>query len=96
MEIAAVPVPVGLKSLSLEDYTVSGRGAGYLPNGMALGYIAVHTPQVDISSPGLYYVGTVFAGSQQQFTTAPDPAMLRRFRAAHPRLAELKPVNFTW
>ena len=29
--IAAVPVPVGLSGLSLEDYTISGQAAGYLP-----------------------------------------------------------------
>jgi len=96
MGIAAVPVPVGLTGFSLEDYTISGRGGGYLPNGMALGYIAVHTPKIDITTPGLYYIATVFPGSEQDFTTAPNPAMLRQFKAAHPQLAKLKPVNFSW
>ena len=96
MGIAAVPISVGVKELSLEDYTISGRGGGYLPNGMAFGYIAVHTPKIDINTPGLYYIATIFAGSTQAFTAEPNPVMLRQFKAAHPELAKLKPVNFSW
>jgi hypothetical protein len=94
--IVAVPVPVGISSLSLEDYTVSGRGSGYLPNGMAIGYIPVHTPRIDISSRGLYYIATIHAGSSERYTTHPDPAMLMQFRKTHPQLASLKPIDFTW
>jgi hypothetical protein len=95
-EIIAVPVPVGLKDLSLEDYTVSGRGAGYLPNGMAVGYIPVYTPKIDIAAQGLYYVATIHAGSSEKYSTTPDPAMLKQFRSTHPQLADLKPFNFSW
>jgi hypothetical protein len=94
--IVAVPVPVGLSSLSLEDYTVSGRGGYYLPNGMAIGFIPVHTPKTDISSRGLYYIATIHAGSNEKYTAQPDPAMLMQFRKTHPQLASLKPINFSW
>jgi hypothetical protein len=53
--IVAVPVPVGISSLSLADYTVLGRGGYYLPNGMAIGYIPVHTPKTDIVSWTVLY-----------------------------------------
>jgi hypothetical protein len=94
--IVAVPVPVGINGLSLEDYTVSGRGSGYLPNGAAYGYIAVHTPRIDISSRGLYYIATIHAGLTERFTVNPDPAMLTQFRKMHPQFANLKPINFSW
>jgi hypothetical protein len=94
--ILAIPVPVGLTGLSLEDYTVSGRGAGYLPNGMAIGYIPVHSPKINISSWGLYYIATVHPGSLDGYSTRPDPAMLMQFRKDHPAVANLKPINFSW
>jgi hypothetical protein len=94
--IVAVPVPVGISSLSLSNYTVSGRGGGYLPNGMAFGYIPVRTPKIDISSRGLYYIATIHAGSSEGYTAQPDPAMLMQFRKTHPQLASLKPINFNW
>jgi hypothetical protein len=94
--IVAVPVPVGLKDLSLEDYTISSRGAGYLPNGMAYGYIPVHTPRVDITTQGLYYIATIHAGSSEKYSTTPDPAILAQFRRTHPQFANLKPINFSW
>jgi hypothetical protein len=94
--IVAVPVPVGISSLSLADYTVSGHGGGYLPNGMAFGYIPVHTPKIDISSRGLYYIATIHAGSSEEYTAHPDPVMLMQFRKTHPQLASLKPINFSW
>jgi hypothetical protein len=94
--IVAVPVPVGISSLSLGDYTVSGRGGGYLPNGMAIGYISVDTPGIDISSRGLYYIATIHAGSSERYTAHPDPATLTQFRKTHPQLASLKPINFSW
>lgn len=94
--IVAVPVPVGLKNLSLEDYTVSNRAAGYLPNGMAVGYIPVHSPPIDIAAPGLYYVATLHAGSAEKYSTNPDHATLVRFRATHPQFSNMKPINFVW
>lgn len=94
--IVAVPVPVGISSLSLADYTVSGRGGGYMPNGMAFGYIPVNTPKIDISSHGLYYIATIHAGSGEGYTAHPVPAMLMQFRKTHPQLASLKPINFNW
>lgn len=94
--IAAVPVPVGVSSLSLEDYTVSGRGGSYLPNGMSIGYIPVHTPGIDISSPGMYYIATIHAGLSARYSVRPDPAMLMQFRKTHPQLASLKTINFSW
>ena len=94
--IAAVPVPVGLSGLSLEDYTISGQAAGYLTSGMAVGYIPVHTPKIDISSRGLYFIGTIHPGSSGSYSTNPDPSMLAQFRKTHPQLTNLKPINFSW
>jgi hypothetical protein len=94
--IVAVPVPVGISGLSLEDYTVSERAAGYLSNGIAFGYIPVHTPRVDLSARGLYYIATIHPGSSEKFSVNPDPAMLVQFKRKHPELANLKPINFNW
>ena len=84
--IGAVPIPVGIKKLSLGTYTVAGRGAGYLPNGMNYGYNSVRTPPIDIRFRGVYYVATIL----------PDPAMLRTFARNHPKIAKLKAINFSW
>jgi hypothetical protein len=94
--VVAVPVPVGTKALSLNCYTVAGRPGGYFTTGMGYGYIAVHSPPVDIGVRGTYYVATIFPGTQQKFELKPTASMLAKFRAAHRPLASLKPVNFNW
>jgi hypothetical protein len=94
--IVAIPVPVGLTGVSLEDYTVSGRGAGYLPSGIAVGYIPVHSPKINISIRGLYYVATIRPGSPEGYSIHPDPGALIRLRRANPALTNLKPINFSW
>jgi hypothetical protein len=94
--IVAVPVPVGLKHVSLEDYTLSGRGAGYTAGGIGFGYLPVHSPAIDISARGLYYVATIRPDSSERYSIDPDPAALTQFRKTHPELASLKPVNFKW
>jgi hypothetical protein len=94
--IAAVPIPVGTRSLSLSSYTIGGRSRGYLPNGMNFGYIPVHSPGIDIDSHGLYYTVTLFPGSQRNYVVAPNATMLERFRRNYPQLAKLKPINFNW
>jgi len=94
--IVAIPIAVGIRSLSLQTYTLATQGAGYLPNGMSFGYIAVHTPKIDLTSRGVYYLATVLPGSQPNFTVEPDRAMLAQFAKAYPQIAKLRPVNFTW
>jgi hypothetical protein len=94
--IIAVPVPVGITNLELQNYTVTGRGAGYLPNGMAIGYVPVHTPRIDIAAHGAYYIATIFPAAQQNFTTSPDPGMLKQFKTTHPKIASLRANNFSW
>jgi hypothetical protein len=94
--IVAIPVPVGTTGLSLSNYTTSGRPGGYLPNGTALGYIPVRTPPIDINSPGLYYVATVFPGQQHNFEVRPTGALLSQLRKERPEVLDLKPVNFSW
>jgi hypothetical protein len=94
--IVAVPVPVGLTKLELQNYSLSGGGGAYLPSGMAVGYVPVHTPKMDITSNGVYYVATIFPGAQPNFTTSPDLVMLKQFKAGHPKVASLKANNFTW
>ena len=94
--VVAVTVPVGTTGLSLSNYTTSGRPGGYLPNGMALGYIPVRTPPIDINSPGLYYVATIFPGQRQNFEIKPTGTLLSQLRKQRPELLDLKPVNFSW
>jgi hypothetical protein len=97
--VIAIPIPVGTQSLSLEDFTLARRPGFYLLNGMGIGYIAVHTPKMDIVSRGLYYIATVFPGrpSGQNFETKPTAALLSKFKAERPKLAaNLKAVNFSW
>lgn len=94
--VVAIPMPPGIRQLSLGTYTLSGKSAGYLPSGMNYGYIAVRTPKIDIAATGAYYVATIRPDAQPNFTTAPDAAMLARFAKAHPQVAKLRPVNFTW
>lgn len=93
--IAAVPIPVGTKKLSLNSYTQRGRPAGYLPSGMNYGYIPVVSPAIDVDAKGLYYAATVLTDSRSH-AAAPDAAALRQFRRMFPRLAQLKPMNFSW
>jgi hypothetical protein len=95
-EVVAVPVPVGTTGLSLSNYTTSGRPGGYLANGTALGYIPVRTPPIDINSPGLYYVATVFPGQQPNFEVKPTGPLLSQLRRERPEFLNLRPVNFSW
>jgi hypothetical protein len=94
--VIAIPIPVGIKSLEFNSYTLAGRSGGYLPSGMSVGYIPVHTPRIDITSRGLYYVATLFPGSPDKYSVEPNAVMLAQFRRTHPQLANLKPINFVW
>lgn len=95
--IVAVPVPVGIKQLSLQVYTIAGRGAGYTPAGMSYGYVTVRTPKIDIAKPGIYYLATVDVSQPGKYVLTPIPSQLT---AARNRFAQafkqLEPVNFTW
>jgi hypothetical protein len=95
-EVVAIPVPVGTKGLQLSNYTTSRRPGTYLPNGTSMGFVPVNTPGIDIASPGLYYVATVFPGQQRNFEVRPSGAQLSKLRKERPELAGLKPVNFGW
>jgi hypothetical protein len=94
--IAAIPVAVGTKSLELNTYTVVGRGGAYLPSGVSSGFVPVHTPRSDITAHGVYYVATIFPGQRENFSISPDPAMLKRFKSTHPKIASLRAINFEW
>jgi hypothetical protein len=94
--IVAIAVPVGTTGLSLSNYTTSGRPGAYLPNGAALGYIPVRTPPIDINSPGLYYVATIFPGQQHNFEIKPTVTLLSQLRRERPEVLDLKPMNFSW
>jgi hypothetical protein len=94
--IVAIPVPVGTSRLSLSNYTASRRPGGYLPNGMAMGYVPVRTPPIEINSPGLYYVATILPDQQPNFESRPNGAQLAKWRKERPELSSLKPVNFSW
>jgi hypothetical protein len=94
--IVAIPVPIGTTGLSLSNYTTSGRPGGYLANGVALGYVPVRTPPIDINSPGLYYAATIFPGQQHNFEIKPPGSLLTKLRKERPEISDLKPVNFTW
>jgi hypothetical protein len=56
----------------------------------------VHSPAIDISARGLYYVATILPDSSERYSIDPDPAALTQFRKTHPELASLKPMNFKW
>jgi hypothetical protein len=75
--IVAIPVPVGTTKLSLNSYTVSGRPPVYLPSGASMGYRPVFTPPIDVNTPGLYYVATIFPGQPHDFEVKPAGTMLR-------------------
>jgi hypothetical protein len=92
----AIPVPVGTTELQLSNYTSVGRPGTYLPNGMSSGFVRVNTPEIDIRSPGLYYVATIFPGQPRSFELKPSAAQLIKLRKERPELADLKPVNFNW
>lgn len=95
-DIAAIPIPVGIKALSLHRYSLANRPGFYLPNGMAVGYSHVDSRAVDITTPGLYYVATVFPGMPKGHTAAPSPAILAHLKKTRPQLLHLKPINFDW
>ncbi|WP_441233705.1 hypothetical protein [Bradyrhizobium sp. 930_D9_N1_4] len=46
----AIPVAVGTTGLELQNYTTTGRPGTYLPNGVSMGFVPVHTPRIDIPS----------------------------------------------
>jgi hypothetical protein len=94
--VVAVPVPVGTTGLSLSNFTTSGRPGGYLPNGMAMGFIPVRTPPIDVDSSGLYYVATILPDRQPNFETRPTAILLAKLRKERPEISNLKPVNFSW
>jgi hypothetical protein len=95
-DIVAIPVSVGTTGLYLSNYTTSRRPGSYLPNGTAMGFVPVNTPNIDITSPGLYYVATVFPGQERGFDVKPTGVQLLKLRKERPELAGLKPVNFGW
>jgi hypothetical protein len=94
--IAAIPVPMGTTGLSLGNYTTLGRPGTYLPSGVAMGYVPVRTPPIDVQSPGLYYVATIVPGQQPNFEIKPTSSALAKLRKERPEIAGLKPVNFSW
>jgi hypothetical protein len=94
--VVAIPIPIGTTGLSLSSYTTSGRPAGYLPNGTAMGYVPVHTPPIDVTSPGLYYVATIFPGQQHNFEIKPAGILLSQLKKERPEILSLKPMNFSW
>lgn len=94
--IVAIPVPVGTKELELETYTSAGRPAGYFSTGASYGYVAVHTPKIEISERGLYYIATVLPGQQPNYDVRPNPSMLAKFRNERREVGGLKPINFSW
>lgn len=94
--IVAVPVPVGTSGLSLSNYTSSAAPAGYLPSGASFGYVPVGTPPIDITSPGLYYVATIFPGQRPNYEVKPTTQQIVRLKKERPDLVRLRPVNFSW
>jgi hypothetical protein len=63
---------------------------------MAVGYVPGHTPRIDITDHGAYYIATIFPAAQQNFTTSPDPGMLKQSKNSHPKIVGLKAKNFSW
>ena len=94
--VVAVPVPIGTKRLKLSSFTTANRPGGYFFNGMATGFIAVHTPPIDIKTRGLYYVATVIPNGNPNYATKPVAAMLAKFSTSHPKLRSLRAINFGW
>lgn len=92
--IVAIPAPVGLKRVSLGVYTIAGRRAGYTPFGSSFGYIDVHSPGIDLISPGLYYLATIYPASPGKWDTHPPTHLLSRFKEQYPNLSGLSPINF--
>jgi hypothetical protein len=94
--VVALPMPVGIKGLHIQTYTVAGRPAGYIGS-MPVGFISVRTTKIDIDAPGIYYLGTIHTPEANRASETPDPAQLREARA---RLADAvdgkQPVNFRW
>ena len=94
--IIAVPLPVGLSNVRLMTVTVAGRPAGYVGS-IPVGFVGVHTPPVQLSQPGLYYIATINPAKPQEFATAPLPEQLNAFRKRFPAIAsQLQPMSFQW
>jgi hypothetical protein len=94
--IIALPMPVGIKGLQVQTYTVEGRPAGYVGS-ISAGFISVRTTKVDIDTPGIYYLGTIQTPESNRFSDKPDPDRLRESRTRLAAALEGKqPVNFAW
>jgi hypothetical protein len=79
--IVAIPIPVGLKKLSLGVYTRAGSGGGYLPSGASFGYIDARTPPLDITEPAIYYLATIDTSRPGQYSLHPLESQLTEAKA---------------
>lgn len=96
MGTIAISIPVGVKQLSLSDYTNTAHPGVTLATGMSLGYVRVDTPSIDMTEHGLYYLATITQFSPTKYALKPAPQLLLQFKHAYPELAKLKPINFSW
>lgn len=94
--VVAIPMPVGLKKVSVLCYTIVGVPAGYIGS-VPFGYISAdNTPVVDITEPGVYYLGTLHADTRTS-TAEPSEAMLKIAREKYgAQIGDRRAVNFTW
>lgn len=95
--IVAIPMPVGLKKLSLGVYTRAGRSGGYLPSGASFGYIDVRTPPLDITEPAIYYLATIDTARPGQYSLQPLESQLTAAKAKFAdQFTGKKTANFAW
>lgn len=94
--IVAIPIPIGIKQLSLSDYTSTKNPGRTLPNGMEFGYIRLDTPALDITEHGLYYMATIIPGTSAKYSVKPDAKLLEKFKRDYPNLSKMRPINFVW
>ena len=95
-DVIAIPIPVGIKGLSLGVYTTRSRPGVTLLSGQEFNYVDVRTPKLDISAHGLHFIATLFPGQKENFSTVPNAVVLKEFQKRYPELAKLKPINFEW
>lgn len=95
-DVIALPVPLPLKGLELNSYTVTSQRSGYYGS-RAYGYIGIDDERITILEKGVHYLLTIDTSEKGAFDLDPSEAELEVAQNKYSALVSgLKPLNFTW
>ena len=95
-DVIALPVPVPIKGLELNSYTVSSRRAFYF-GVQPVGYIGVNRERINIDEPCAFYLLTIHTDEKGGYDLAPSIRMLNMAKEKYGSLpSKMKALNFSW